>query len=100
MRLANIGLGKMRYYLLIASAAVAAAVVVAPAETAARDYYEWSTRRPFSGWVWGGGRRSYYCDYIRYPVRECRPRKICHKGKCRTEERCRVVDWDIRQTCY
>lgn len=65
----------------------------------ARDYYEWSTRKPFSGWV-GGGRRSYYCDYIKYPVRDCDTRQVCKRGKCRTTETCRVVGWDIRQSCY
>lgn len=91
----------MRQLILIICAAAMAVVLLPHERAAARDgYYEWSTRRPFSGWIGGGGRRSYYCDYIRYPVRDCSPRKVCRKGRCQVEERCRVVDWDIRQTCY
>lgn len=74
---------------------------LAPGAAAQRGngYYEWSTKRPFSGWV-GFGRRRYYCDYIRYPVRDCRRQRVCRSGRCWTEENCRVVGWDIRQSCY
>lgn len=85
--------------LILGVMAILALACLAPQGVQARDYYEWSTRRPFSGWVWGG-RRSYYCDYIRYPKRDCRPRKVCRGGRCSVQERCRVVGWDIRQSCY
>jgi hypothetical protein len=85
--------------------ALAASCVVLTAMTAATfagdrsGYYEWSTKRPFSGWV-GPPPHSYYCDYIRYPVRRCSSRRVCKGGKCWHKESCRVVGWDIRQTCY
>jgi hypothetical protein len=87
---------------IFACAALACALAGGlPKAVQARDnYYEWSTRHPFSGWVWGGGRHSYYCDYIRYPVRRCSRQKVCQGGRCWWTENCRVVGWDIRQTCY
>lgn len=86
--------------ILIAGAVGAIACLLAPTATIAQTgYYEWSTKRPFSGWV-GTGRRNYYCDYIKYPVRKCSKQRVCKSGRCWWKENCRTVGWDIRQTCY
>lgn len=87
---------------MLTAVALSAAVIALGALPALADrggYYEWSTRRPFSGWV-GVPPYSYYCDYIRYPVRECGYRTVCRHGKCYEREQCRIVGWDIRQSCY
>ena len=87
---------------LVALALSGLVVILAGAPLQARDrsgYYEWSTKRPFSGWV-GPPSHSYYCDYIKYPVRKCSYRNVCRRGKCRQQENCKVVGWDIRQSCY
>lgn len=91
----------MRMLRKILATAVLAAVVSAGAAPAfARSYHEWSTRHPFSGWHGGYGRDSSYCDYIKYPIRDCHTTRVCRHGKCATRRRCKVVDWDIRQSCY
>ena len=61
----------------------------APASAA---YYEWSTNRPFSGFL-QFGRHSLYCDYIRYPIRKC------DHDRYGNPVRCRVVGWNVRQHC-
>ena len=60
--------------------------------------YEWSTKRPFSGFV-SYGARTLYCDYIKYPKRRCYPQRVCNGGRCYSKQKCKFVGWDIRQTC-
>lgn len=84
--------------LLSSLCACAIFVFASAASLAAPRYYEWQTNRPFSGWV-GVGPHSYYCDYIRYPVRRCGPVRVCKRGKCWTRQNCRVVGWRIMQSC-
>ena len=87
--------------MIIAGAAAAFLLVsgLAPALAYSR-YYEWSTNRPYSGWA-GIGTKSYYCDYIKYPVRKCRHKRVCRRGNCwSVQTNCRTVGWDIRQSCY
>lgn len=71
--------------------AAIALLVTLPAAKAA-TWHEWTTNRPFSGWV-GFGRHAYYCDYIRYPKR------VCSYDRRRAGQRCRVVGWTVRQHC-
>ncbi len=86
------------FALVLSGAALLAVASPAPAGNRS-GYYEWSTKRPFSGWV-GPPPHSYYCDYIKYPVRKCTYRRVCKGGKCGRREVCKVVGWDIRQSCY
>lgn len=73
--------------------AAGVAVIAALAGDAARaQYYEWETKRPFSGFI-GIGPRSIYCDYIRYPKR------VCSYDRYGNSHKCRVVGWEIRQHC-
>jgi hypothetical protein len=55
----------------------------------------YTTRGPargYSGPVWGG-RRNYWCDYQRIPNRQC---VTLSNGR----EKCRVVNWTLKQYCY
>lgn len=45
--------------------------------------------RGYSGFV---GPRNYYCDYVRYPVRNCFADRT---GR----ERCRITSWRMVQRC-
>ena len=92
---------------ILAAAAVAAFVIAASAPASAKSggywnvgarSYQWSTNRPFSGWVMFGA-RSYYCDYIKYPKRRCYSKRVCKGGRCYPQQKCKFVGWDIRQTC-
>lgn len=78
---------------------VAAAMAPANAAGVVGGYYEFSTPYPKQGWV-GVGRKGAYCDYIRYPIKDCGPHKVCKGGRCWTKHRCKFVGWDTRQTCY
>ncbi len=46
----------------------------------------------YSGFVPGIGARSYYCDYQRIPNRQC----TVVNGR----ERCKIVNWTLKQFCY
>ena len=48
--------------------------------------------RGYSGFVRQGA-RSYYCDYVRYPSRNC---FVDRTGR----ERCRITSWRMEQRCY
>ena len=88
--------------MIIAGAALALLLVsgILPAAAHHSRYYEWSTTRPYSGWA-GIGTKSYYCDYIKYPVRKCRHKRVCRHGNCwSVRTNCRTVGWNIRQSCY
>lgn len=63
------------------------------------NYHEYSTPYPKQGWV-GVGRKSGYCDFIRYPIKDCGYHKVCKGGKCWSKRSCKFVGWDIRQSCY
>lgn len=47
--------------------------------------------RPMHGYSGRAG--DYYCDYVRLPERKC---SVTAGGR----ERCKVVSWTLRQTCY
>lgn len=79
----------------VAVAVLAAATVAGPLSAQAQYYGRtWSESRittpgparGYSGSIRVGARK-YWCDYIRYPNRECR------NGKCR------IVSWDLKQHC-
>lgn len=46
--------------------------------------------KPMHGYSGRAG--NYYCDYVRMPDRQC--------AVVSGVERCRVVGWTLRQTCY
>lgn len=85
--------------IILGAAALAALLAGGAAPAVAQSYFEWSTDRPFSGFRGGYTRGSAYCDYIRYPIRDCTHHRVCRHGKCRTDRRCRVVGWDTRESC-
>ncbi len=85
---------------ILSATAFVAMVASSTVPAVAQTYFEWSTDRPFSGFRGGYTRSGSYCDYIRYPIRDCSHRKVCHRGKCTTRRSCRVVGWDTRQSCY
>ena len=74
-------------------------VATADAAGTVGNYHSYWTDHPRQGFV-GVGRRSGYCDYIKYPVKDCRYRRVCRRGRCWTRPSCRVVGWNFRQTCY
>ncbi len=47
----------------------------------------------YSGFVPSGGPRSYYCDYQRIPNRQC---TVGRDGR----EKCKIVNWTLKQACY
>lgn len=47
--------------------------------------------KPMHGYSGRAG--NYYCDYVRLPDRRC---TVTAGG----QERCKVVGWTLRQTCY
>lgn len=51
------------------------------------NYYSREPRRGYTGWA-GPPLLGQFCDYRRYPVREC------------DNGRCRVVGWRLQQYCY
>jgi hypothetical protein len=53
-----------------------------------QDYH---FKKPMHGYSGRAG--DYYCDYIRLPERRC---MVTASG----QERCKVVGWTLRQTCY
>ena len=57
-----------------------------------QDYETKGPARGYSGSVWSG-RRNYWCDYQRIPNRKC---TMLANG----QERCRVVNWTLKQYCY
>ena len=77
---------------ILSAAAIAAIVVASSLPASASTYKEWSTDYPFSGFH-GYSKHSSYCDYIKYPKRHCFYTKY---GK----RICKIVGWDIRQSCY
>lgn len=52
-----------------------------------QDYH---FKKPMHGYSGRAG--EFYCDYVRLPERRC---TLTSSG-----ERCRVVGWTLRQTCY
>jgi hypothetical protein len=58
-----------------------------------RSYVVPGPYRGYSGFVPGTGPRSVYCDYQRIPNREC---KVGRDGR----ERCKIVNWTLKQACY
>lgn len=52
-----------------------------------QDYH---FKKPMHGYSGRAG--EFYCDYVRLPERRC--------TLTATGERCRVVGWTLRQTCY
>lgn len=53
-----------------------------------QDYH---FKKPMHGYSGRAG--NYYCDYVRLPERRC---MVTAGGN----ERCKVVGWTLRQTCY
>lgn len=49
--------------------------------------YSKKARRGYSGWA-GPPIQGYFCDYRKYPIREC------NGGRCRTS------GWRLQQYCY
>ncbi len=86
---------------LVSCLAIGSAYPVATANAAGTvgGHHEYSTNHPVQGWV-GVGRRSAYCSYIKYPIKDCGNRRVCNRGKCWTKRSCTFKGWDIRQTCY
>jgi hypothetical protein len=56
------------------------------------DYQTKGPARGYSGSVWGG-RRNYWCDYQRIPNRQC---TTLVNGR----QKCKVVNWTLKQYCY
>ena len=88
----------------ILGAALGICIVVGTAASASAagtvgNYHSYSTDYPVQGFV-GVGRKSGYCDYIKYPIKHCAPHRVCKRGKCWTVPSCKFVGWDVRQTCY
>ncbi len=88
---------------MLAAVAVAAGSMAlmsngAEARRGGASVVEWSFQTPgpqrgYSGFVPSGGPRSVYCDYQRIPNRKC---TVDRKGR----ERCRIVNWTLKQACY
>lgn len=86
----------------VVAAAVLAALLFAPADALARKGYGTSvieksfiTDGPvkgYSGFV-RSGPRNFYCDYQRIPNRKC---TYTADGR----ERCKIVNWTLKQFCY
>jgi hypothetical protein len=84
--------GKCSRAVAIAVGALAAAAGTAHGQYYARNWHERTITTPgptrgYTGSVRVGARK-YWCDYVRYPNREC------SNGKCR------IVSWDLKQRCY
>lgn len=47
----------------------------------------------YSGFAPATGSRAYYCDYQRIPNRQC---TVGADGR----ERCKIVNWTLKQFCY
>lgn len=52
---------------------------------------DYQFKKPMHGYSGRAG--NYYCDYVRLPERRC---MVTAGG----QERCKVVGWTLRQTCY
>lgn len=75
-------------------AVLGAASAEAYAQFYGRSERQWIIETPgpargYSGFV---GPRNYYCDYVRYPNRQC---VVDRAGR----ERCRIVGWRMVQRC-
>jgi hypothetical protein len=51
---------------------------------------DYQFKKPMHGYSGRAG--EFYCDYVRLPDRKC----VVAGGR----ERCKVVGWTLRQTCY
>lgn len=82
--------------LTLAVTAVAATTTMFGATTAeargGKEYFvqDYKFAKPMHGYSGRAG--NYYCDYVRLPERKC----MVSAGM----ERCKVVGWTLRQTCY
>jgi hypothetical protein len=81
--------------LLTVTAAAGATVVLASNDAYARGGKEhfvqdYKFNKPMHGYSGRAG--NYYCDYVRIPDRKC--------AVVGGAERCKVVGWTLRQTCY
>lgn len=83
--------------LALSLAAAAALPLLAGASAAeargGKPHYvqDYQFKKPMHGYSGRAG--EFYCDYVRLPERRC---AVTASGT----ERCRVVGWTLRQTCY
>lgn len=72
-------------------AATAGLTVAAPTAEArkGKDHFvkDYKFKKPMHGYSGHSG--NYYCDYQRLPIR-----------KCKSNGKCKVVGWKLRQSCY
>ncbi|MCH9807397.1 MAG: hypothetical protein K0U74_06680 [Alphaproteobacteria bacterium] len=82
---------------IFAGAAAAVAIVAFGGTQAeargSKEIYQksYTFNKPMHGYE-GHADRNYYCTYKRFPIRKCK-----WNGK---REVCKIVKWELEQTCY
>lgn len=85
-------LARISMSLALAATAVLPLASIAEARGAKPHYVQdYHFKKPMHGYSGRAG--EFYCDYVRLPERRC---SITAAGT----ERCKVVGWTLRQTCY
>jgi len=82
---------------IAATATLAATTLLATSAAQARDseiYQQtYQFNQPMHGYEGHSPMSRKYCSYKRFPIRECR---TLRSGK----EKCKIVKWELEQTCY